>query len=607
MRATSTARLVEWGISALRRLASEPSAAGPAIAAGNEIEAAWRRVPFSVGLAGTDLSARTRCLDALCGGGVIEALGRVPGGAVFRIRRGDVTLFRAIRIDGAVEEHTIPAARPEPSGEPAVSSRAKLDELRAEVASHASQVERAEHSLPGLVRVRPPRWAFWLWPIRWLLAVLVRGKLAAHRREQATLEAARSRLGQLETDVVLIKQPPHETRRAVVERLRALGNGMLVREIQIELEAGPLPHGIELVELASPPYVEEVMLVNGDALYVVGDGSSAPRPIGALDDALAALPAIVAEARALRLGRHARDVIIAGLAALEDRRECAEIEFRNRLARLEMMRVIDQDRFVAEQVDRVRPRVLSGVTTVIEHATAQIGAELAQIAAGWIAAIDTASSVDELKLIAARIDDESALPMQQAWGVVMAGIAGCAHDLYPELIGTLRSEGLPEGRAPTPEPTFSSVEILRALTSKRVNLTGSFVGAGNWLTGLFRSIEARRAEMREKLERHVGHVRELALAELLDAEPRLHRRLADALTSVLSTALGHQMAWLERELAGERDAIADEREALAPMVRLCDELRVDVRRLAELIADRETHQITTVADLARYEARDHRS
>jgi hypothetical protein len=114
-------------------------------------------------------------------------------------------------------------------------------------------------------------------------------------------------------------------------------------------------------------------------------------------------------------------------------------------------------------------------------------------------------------------------------------------------------------------------------------------GPGKWIAGLFRSLDAKRAELRTRLGQHAERIQELATAELLDAEPVLNTALGGVVETVFASALDRQGEWLEAETVRERDAIANEREQLAPVTRLADEVRRDLRTIKEIVAEREGH------------------
>jgi hypothetical protein len=83
---------------------------------------------------------------------------------------------------------------------------------------------------------------------------------------------------------------------------------------------------------------------------------------------------------------------------------------------------------------------------------------------------------------------------------------------------------------------------------------------------------------------------QLAHAEMLDVEPRLHAALADALTTQLEVAIDHQVAWLDGELARVRAVIDKERAALASVVQQRADIRRDLERLTSAIKNVEEAQ-----------------
>jgi chromosome segregation ATPase len=141
---------------------------------------------------------------------------------------------------------------------------------------------------------------------------------------------------------------------------------------------------------------------------------------------------------------------------------------------------------------------------------------------------------------------------------------------------------LPEqlARPPRAATEVRSVELLPSLAAAS---SPRLADSQSWLTGLVRSLEHRRGELAAKVEAYGARLVQLAHAEMLDVEPRLHAALGDALIAQLEVAIEQQVAWLESELARVRAAIDKERAALASVVQQRAEIRRELDRLTAAI------------------------
>jgi len=170
--------------------------------------------------------------------------------------------------------------------------------------------------------------------------------------------------------------------------------------------------------------------------------------------------------------------------------------------------------------------------------------------------------------------------------LVMGGVGGSAHDLLPELFSGLRRPGLPDEHAVPPRGVsrLPPVAILPSLTAVSPSaFAGELGGAGQWVAGLFRSVDTRRAELRDKVSQRSERMRASAEADLLDAEPALRAALLEALGRELSAAARRRVAWLAAELAREQLAVDTERAALRPLVEVLEDVRREARSLQERI------------------------
>ena len=69
------------------------------------------------------------------------------------------------------------------------------------------------------------------------------------------------------------------------------------------------------------------------------------------------------------------------------------------------------------------------------------------------------------------------------------------------------------------------------------------------LSSLFRSLEALRSEAVAQLEQRISRLRQVATANVLDAEPRLEPAVTGTLAIALRGEVERHAAWLEAELA----------------------------------------------------------
>jgi hypothetical protein len=354
-----------------------------------------------------------------------------------------------------------------------------------------------------------------------------------------------------------------------------------------------LPEGVEVFELTgasrASAEVDAVVVIEAGGVYAPGQHGARPR-IGDLVEVMTGLPVMLAGSRSLCIGRRFRDKIAASLTSLDEQLDRKEADFTKRIAALEAMRVGDPARFTEIQLARVHSQIIASINTVLEHASVHLQSELADLKRTWVDSVAKANSGSELATAVGRIDDAWLSTMQRIAEEVrllaMGGVGGSARDLYVPLAAPLVPMGLPEQHAKPPRaaPQLSPVEILRSLTHPKIaklDDTGFFAG-------LFRKFESRRTEVRGKAADRLQAVIEVAAAELMDAEPKFHAAVREALVGMLAVAIDTQSKALEASLVAEREAIARERAVLAPLVQVRDQVRVDLGRLAAQIARTET-------------------
>jgi hypothetical protein len=296
-----------------------------------------------------------------------------------------------------------------------------------------------------------------------------------------------------------------------------------------------------------------------------------------------------------------RDDIEPLLVELDDEITHTEEMFRVRIERLEAMQIDDAGEFAREQLAKIRPHISSSIHAIMEHASAHLGMELAELGKAWIDGVASCANSDDLKQAITRIEASTPVSAQRIADevrlLVMGGAGGVAHDLFPELMQALVPHGFPEHkvRERRSAPQLAPVDILPSLA----NQSGAKLsGAKTWLTGLFKSIDARRNDVREKAHARIEHLKEVASAELLDTEPKIHAAIELALNAQLLNTITDLAQWLDKALAAEREAVGREGMALAPRVRIRDRLRDDLGKLAQGIAALEKEQPALAAAAA---------
>lgn len=580
--------LVEQAQATLCRLADAPPAAEAAAAAIADIERSCEKQPLAVGIGG-DLPARTELINFLCGSRVLDPHGRVRGSAAVRIVRGAATEFRAERADGSIEAQALPPDR----ADDVAAARARADAAHAELARR----ERA------LVRVEPPRpppppwWAIWLWIAIWIARWRKREEPAPEVEEPVDPElvAVRAHAEATEHDAAALEAHVRLTRAHYFDALKNLASGGTaganVIDVAITVAESPLPQGIEIVELAGTSRagaeVDAVLLVKDGQIFTPG---SPPQPLGDFAHALGTLPSLLADARALRIARRIETKITAAMSSLADSLERKEAMLRERIARFEELQLADPDGFVRTQIDRVRTEISASVTAVVEHASVHLGSELAALQQDWIGWVGDAPDSEALKTGVAKIEMEwGTRPLRIAEEVevlVLGGLGGSIRDVYPEVVAPLLDRGLPKGRGKLQAaPALPHVPLLPSLKQEPAKLE-----KGSWLAGLFRSFEAQRAKVRERVHERIERLQEIAESELLDAEPRLNEAIRMAVAELLATAITHQAENLEATIKTEYAAVTRERKTMAPLVAIADSVRAEAGRLGEMIAQVERHE-----------------
>jgi hypothetical protein len=580
--------LVELAHSALVHLALIPRFGENHKASAADVERAWVRAPLSVAIGGP-LPARTELFNYLCGRKVLDGENRPITSAALRVRRGKVTRLEARRDDGTTEAHVLPAEQEDDDGlrMRAASAKSLVDERKL-------ALERVEKSLPVFARSRPRGLMVFLWPLWWLLTRRHRRALAERQFSEKAFDQACDAQARAASELETSASRIRVERGRFFESLRALSSGPPlggnVREVVLELAESPLPFGVDLLELTRPQAssdVDAVLLVEREHVFAphAADGD-APK-LGSMQEVVPGLLALLGRARALVLARHARDEIEPILRTLDDDISDTEEAFRVRIERLEAMQIFDAAEFARAELDKVKPNVSQSIHAVIEHAAAHAGSELDRLGTEWSVAMAMTQNTDELKAAVQRIEGSAAQDAKRIADEVRSlangGAAGAAHDIFPEMLAKLRPLGLDEQNV-RHSLQVAPIEVLPSLASTS---PAKLSGAAGWLTGLFRSFETKRTDVQDKAEARIKHLREVAGAEILDAEPKLRAAIEQTLYAEMTAAIGRQVAWLDRTLGNEREAVAAEGLALAPLARMRDRLRHDLEQITLGIAQIE--------------------
>jgi len=513
-------------------------------AAADELEAAWNKRPYIVAISGD------------CAEVVSAAIGLKVGVRDARVRRGSRSRFRAVKEDGTSEEHALDAV-------PAERERLldSVREAKQELDQRATAIEKAGSSVPIVVRRQPKWWQLWLWPLWFVLSWIYRRRLVAVERAVGAGDDARRGVEAAELELATSDTRAREVRARYAESLRAVA--ATAKSLEIEVADGPLAVGVELV---TDP-----------------DGADLVLPAREVGVALGRLDQIAAKARELALVRRAREVITAAGAALDKRLARAEEEFRTRLARFDAMRIGDVEGFVSVVTARVRPQIVAGVHALMEHAAVHLGSELTTLSTEWIGSIAGAADGDALSAVVERVEVSAPNVTQRIADevrlLVANGVAGVVHDLWPELVAALEPHGLPPP-AKAVKAEVPPVELLPSLGGSGAKLGGRL----KRLTGLFKGFDSKRTDARESAHARLEHLKEVANAELLDAEPRLHEAIAAAIAGELGQLIALQQTWLERAMTKEREAVVKDREGLAAVAAARDAAFRDADALADELA-----------------------
>jgi hypothetical protein len=614
---------IELAQAAVRRLADAAPVAEGARAVLDQVERAGVGPPYTVALAG-DHAARTALLNYLAGEPLFDPARHDPARVVMTLRRGPITVLRARRRDGSVEERTLgtmftggdaggdAAGANGPDGDapggnpPVVHDEVTAGETTKLAQTSVQTAETEEARGPS----RPPWWAVWRWLLLWLRAWWRRPSakvLPAHAATPGEPPAPAVPVPARQPKARAPKRPERtDSRRPFVDTLRACFADDALERLFVEVRGGQLAEDIVILELPSRANVMALDAVAVDAcivacgehgfamtaqleamltivphLFVVGAAALPAgceprvRLLGGFPAAVPELARLAAIERALRVGTRAIAVLASARATLDGQITGAESGFRARIEPLEALQIPSADDYTAAALARARQTVFEHTHRLIRRALDQLDNAIQRAGAAWSARLRDATSIDALRTAAAQLDEESPAALQAAQAGVyrrlIDELTEHARAHHRELVSRLR-EGTARADA---VPSWLTVEVpIGELTS------GTNLGpVAPRLVSLFRSVDALRAEALAQLEQRIAKLRQRASANLLDIEPRLEPAITGAVAIALRAEVVRHSTWLEAELARERAAIDAERAQLAVLVAARDAAGADEHAL----------------------------
>jgi hypothetical protein len=632
--------VIELARAAVRRLADAGPTADDALAALEQIERVGVGPPYMVALAG-DHAARTALLNCLAGEDLFDPARHDPARVVMTLRRGSITMVRARRRDGSVEERALratpaggapvdaavvhertaaerparaaeqrrnPPAPPAPPGSPAPPVLAETKPL-------AGAIVPAVAAEPMLIVPRPPWWAVWRRLLLWLRARRPRPIAQVLPAPAATRIAPPAPKMPPPAPRTIGRAPARskhavEAQRQLADALRACFEDESVERLLVDVHEGPLPEEIVIIELPSRANAIALDAMGADAcivacgeqgfamtaqleamltivphLFAVG-ATALPagcdprvRLLGGFAVAASELTRLATIERALGVGGRAIAVLRSGHAALDAMIASAESGFRARIEQFETLQIPSADDYTAAALARIRQTVFEHTHRLIRHALAQLDSSIERSAAEWSARLREATSIDALRTAAAQLDEESPAVLQAAQASVHRALVD---DLTEHALAHYRElvSQLREGTARADAvPSLLTVEIsIGDMTS------GTSLGTvAPRLTSIFRSLDALRSEALAQLEQRIATLRQRASANMLDIEPRLEPAITGTVASALRADVVRHSTWLEAELARERAAIDVERAPFAVLAMARDAANADERELVAVL------------------------
>jgi len=631
--------VVELARSAVRRLADAAPAAEVAHEALELIERVGIGPPYTVAVAG-DLEVRTDLLNCLAGQRLFDPARVDPARVVVTLRRGGATALRMRRRDGTVEQRSVgalprvrvvddPAAEAEPADRGDAPGDAPEPAARPLVRDSMFVTE----AQTTLVLQRPPWWAVWRWPVFWWRMWRSRGRATVLAAPAALLAGKAADVALLAAPVAAPRPPerahltplPRRVIARTVERSRHLGHALqplvdairdwladdAVERLFVEAAGAPLDDQVVVIELPSRADPRSLDSVAADAclvacgergfamtsqlegvlaivphLFAVGapglplGGEPRVRLLGELTAVAPELVKLAQLERQIAAGQRALAALSTGCAILDAQMTGAETRFRERLDRLEVLRIPDAGAYTAAALARVRQTIVEHAHRLIQRALDELDGAIARFGAAWAAQLRDASSTDALRAAAARLDEESpgALRTAQAEAhrALVDDLSEHARAHYRELVSELRRDTTRTDAV----PSWLTVDVrIDDMTS------GTSLGpVAPRLSSLFRSLDALKTDATAQLDQRIAKLRQLASATLLDTEPRLEPAVTGAVAVALRADVERHGVWLEGELARERVAIDAERAELAVLGIVRDAARADERQLSSAIA-----------------------
>jgi len=502
-----------------------------------------------------------------------------------------------------------PAPAPDPPATPSAG------EASAARSGGGGTVQPVAAEATELVR-NPPWWAVWRWLVLWwqsrrswwswwswwsgrAAAWLPAPDPAPAEPPAGTERARRPRIRTAPRAV--------DPRRQFVDALRACLADDAVERLFVEVGGGPLPEKLVVIELPSRANAMALDAVRADAclvacgepgfamteqleavltivphLFAIGAGAQSAggdprvRRLGSAAAVAAELPRLAMIERALAAGRRGLAVLASGCATLDAAIAEAEAGFRQRIRRLEALRVASPDAHTATALARIRQPVVEHAQRAIRRAIDQLDAAIEREGAAWSARLGDATSIDALRAAAAQLDDDSPVGLQAAVAEVHRALVDDLTEHARAQLRALVSELGRDRASVDPVPSWLAIEV-----SLGEPTAGTRLGAvAPRLSSLFRSLEALKAEALGQLAQRIAELRRLATANLLDSEPRLEPAVTVTVAIALRAELKRHAVWLEAELARVRVAVDAERAQLAVLAIARDTAATDGRELA---------------------------
>ena len=145
----------------------------------------------------------------------------------------------------------------------------------------------------------------------------------------------------------------------------------------------------------------------------------------------------------------------------------------------------------------------------------------------WIASVVAARSKDALKATLATVDKDARAGLtavrEQARGIFAAAIVAAANDLLPRLLENITSRQF----APAEEPAAAFEPF------PSWDIKASIAPSISWFAARLRSFDSVHEECVNGLRGRLGVLRQRAMANLLEIEPKVHELLRDTLRATI--------------------------------------------------------------------------